>query len=709
MARPNSMVRIGSVVDPFKGLQGALSQYSDKLSRELQAEKEQNRWDIANARAEEKMQQQRGLLAKEKDKEHFLKEYDPRVGELGGRGVNKNTLKGYSTLAGKDVNTVLGRYGVSKDKSIGELSKDEQGRLGAELSGLASKMQPELRSLGTKEEVESLVFDETLQNTGDPELARNLAKVRSEGLLGRKELREAEEKATEEANKTRKEFSDLAKYMARSRGKSTKGSSSSNGIKAHYIDKDTRDTEIKELGLDMVFSGDTDTAIEYVDDAIKEGVSPSIAMLALKDSLKRGGFTDDKVSKSKADFLKHADKLQNMVKQSSNKTGAIEHTPEELAFILAQPQQSRSYEAIQRDRGISAYGDLLNRPTSTATPTASSPAVPRDSTYASTPTPKVGEDEVVSPAEEAAMPTKKEVATVVEDTVPKSFLDNVKGMDRGTLLKEISEMETLTGIPFTAGMLKGATDNELKDILVKNKIDDLTVDTALGTVGKYVNKGANWLESTFTTTGYFSDATEADSIEADRKALMDRQSIDSNFLDSALKENKQEIGRLMDFVTRNTGNTNEVPKESLYETGSARRASMSPEERAQFASGSVGAVAPELMLIGGGVVPKLGSSASGLAALGKRAYNAGKGLLSSAPAKRTLVTPSSVTSPRISNEALRLGSKNVVEREAAVANRLNQLTGKRAFAQPTPNIGTSPILSKERIRALKEFQEKNSL
>lgn len=350
----------GSIVNPLNGLTSAVGSIADRYMRQKEEEENQRRWEEQNRRAEEAMQIKRDALKREDAKRKFLQEYDPRVGELGGRGVDKNALRGYSDVAGKDITKLLSEYGVGEDKSVVDLMKEDPSKhseLSDRLKSLGSTSLNQLRGLGTKEDVERLVMQDIQENTGDPVLASKLAENYGNKYIGREELQKAEKQKVDEYNKNIERLAKQAKYLAKARGTSNGSSSNKMGIKNTYIDRDTRNKQIDELDLGWSDKGE---AIEFVDDAIKEGVSPSVAMLALKDSVDRGWF-DDTVGKSKAEFLEHADKLQSMVSSSSGKKGAINHTPEELAQILARPVQSSDYSTIQRLRGEKAYDTSFGR------------------------------------------------------------------------------------------------------------------------------------------------------------------------------------------------------------------------------------------------------------------------------------------------------------------------------------------------------------
>lgn len=435
MARPESRVSIGSFVDPLEGLQGAVGSLADRYDRDARAKKEQARWDISNTRAEEQAQQRRDLLAKETAKEQFLQGYDPRVGELGGRGVDRRALEGYSTQAGQDVSSVLGKYGVGTDKSIGSLSPEEQGRLGSELSGLASKMQPELRSLGTKEDVQKSVMQDVQKATGDPALAQRLADTYGSQYLGRKELTAAEEKATKEANTLRKELSDRAKYTAKLAGVGSaaarKGSSTS-GKDRLYSSEDARKFA-ESLDLSLVnklgMGWDTDRAADLISKGIEAypNVPSLVREKALENLVVREGTGDTLKGSGEqgrlSGYLEEVDKLSKIY-GGNGTSGSVRRnlTPEEKSMIMTLPVQSRSYEDIQRARGTSAYGDLLNRPVSTTTPAISRPAVPRETTPS--------QDTVATPAEEDTVEVLKttpvnqlnpvELSAVKEDILNRS-------------------------------------------------------------------------------------------------------------------------------------------------------------------------------------------------------------------------------------------------------------------------------------------------
>lgn len=364
MASRPTQVSVGGIVNPLEGLQQGLTGATDLYGKYL----DRKRQDSLLALKEEELGWKKDDRARAEAQRELLKTYDPRVGELGGRGVDANALRGYSSKAGQDVSTILGRYGVGADKSIGSLSAEDQKKLGADLSSLAGKMQPELSGLGTKEDVERLVLKDIQKATGDPVLAKQLGESYGSQYIDRKTLEAAEKAATEEAAKRLKEMKDNVTTLAKAEGVGStasfkSGGGSTSGSKLKPSDVLYSNEDAKKFGKSLNLSAtdmlnlnwDENRAADLIIAGIAEkpGVSVKVREKALENLVDRGVLGDSLKGKSEKDqlsmYLQEIDKAQAAVDSiskggsSSGKfIGRRDYTPAEKKILSAlSPQQKK--------------------------------------------------------------------------------------------------------------------------------------------------------------------------------------------------------------------------------------------------------------------------------------------------------------------------------------------------------------------------------
>jgi len=271
------------------GLQQMAKAFSDindeRLKRDASA-KEQARWDITNARAEEAAQQRRDLLAKKASKEAFLKSYDPKSAGLGAL-IDNRMLRTFSDdYASKQVKAIQDKYGMVNGASPSSLQgytqkegvdpASQYGNYLSDLNELGKKLQTSLTSgimRPTQESAYSRVYNDVLKQTGNPTVAASTAKSKSEGLITESQLLAQEATATKNLNEARKADMEAARYTRKDllgQYKALKSSLKSSGGKS-YKGKGREDINAiinKNTPATWWPDWDRNTAMSAVDDAV---------------------------------------------------------------------------------------------------------------------------------------------------------------------------------------------------------------------------------------------------------------------------------------------------------------------------------------------------------------------------------------------------------------------------------------------------------
>lgn len=377
MARQESRVSVGSFVDPFEGLENAFAGYRKKLDADRKYEdslarqkEEDRRWALTNARAEQGLQLRKDAaqatkdkLAKEAEKEAYLKGYDPSIGLhsndviQGLRGVGRDQQTGMATKAGTEIKAILSKYGAEGPEGISNLSQEDKTALGRELGekavGSVAMLDP------TKENVEALVRRDVMQNTGDVAAADRMAKLYSGKYDAAADIVKQERLDTKARNEEiERKKRDLNRTLTL-RNKL--------GKKVTKADKVKSFDEVREyIGKADVGSLDANAALSVAKQAEEKGASLSRikqalqklrtpAKFGLSGYVQDNGFTD--IGKDVGKFMEFL--KDNTSPVSSSGTRGL--TATEISILNMPTTKARSLNDILAGRGeqaaIGGFGD----------------------------------------------------------------------------------------------------------------------------------------------------------------------------------------------------------------------------------------------------------------------------------------------------------------------------------------------------------------
>ena len=226
MSRPRSIVNVGSIVNPYKNLQEATTDFATILTQNIKENRKQGEIAAASAkiakdeaRADKKFNILKQQVDEKNKNKQFLQNYNPE--ELHGANglANEQLLQAYSSKVGNDISTLNKKYGIDSNHSITSLegfTKDPNaqvdpnskfGQYTTELRKLTDNADRASRSSylqPTKESAYQVVYNDILKHTGDPAVANTYAKNYTANLTSEKDLLKQEIDRTKRLNEARK-------------------------------------------------------------------------------------------------------------------------------------------------------------------------------------------------------------------------------------------------------------------------------------------------------------------------------------------------------------------------------------------------------------------------------------------------------------------------------------------------------------------------
>lgn len=415
---------------------------------------------------------------KAREREEFIKNYRPELRQYGEdtrvglQGIDRAIQEKFAGETGTDVQSLLSEYGVGKDKSIGQLSPQEQQDLGKRMQVLGGTARTGINLMDpTKESVQELVKRDILRGTGSLDLANTMSEFEGAKYDDKATILEREKLRTEQENEAKKAGIDQIERARKARvdniGARTKqlnALTKAIGSKNTLDDTSTPDAYNAAAELAVDFWGSPGR--EMVTLGASKGVHPAAITKYLEDKYRDGNFflggksyafpDDDtaiaemKALETKMKGTKGTGKLNRSLIQQLEQATSADYTPQERKALgmLSKPSMSRNLDEILRARGQEAYeGAFGKRPTKQPTPV----------TVKSQPSTEIGNTGLrgqlgIEGKPKTTPKTKKSETSVALPTNAKLTMGDV-GLDLA------SEMSTEPRLPLPSPSVKGVNVN----------------------------------------------------------------------------------------------------------------------------------------------------------------------------------------------------------------------------------------------------------